>query len=390
MKTNKIFSMEKYKSDIENSPEITDVDSVEKEDVNGNEEKITKPFSPDEIDVDIATVNLGSLIEWLENDEIDLQPDFQRASDVWSATQKSRLIESILLGLPLPSFYFSEDIATKKLSIIDGLQRICAIRDFVLLNKLKLENLQFLKDKFEGCYYSDLERPEIRRIKSLKITVNTLKRSTPIDVKYIIFQRVNTAGVPLEPQEMRNALNQGVAAVFVKELAEMESFKMATNYSVPTRRMQDRDFANRFVAFFLAAEEYNGDLDFFLNEKMGLLNRMNQEDLKRIKIAFDSAMCSCYQIFGNDAFRRRKRAEDKRRQISKSIFDAVSVNIAWLSSQDKEMLIQKADSFKQKMMGLFNNDKFDSAISNATGQKSNVDFRFNEVKRVIKDVLHYD
>lgn len=84
---------------------------VEEEDLNGGKsmEVITKPFNPNEIDVDISTVNLGSLIEQLENDEIDLQPDFQRAADVWDNVKKSRLIESILLGLPLPSFYFSED-----------------------------------------------------------------------------------------------------------------------------------------------------------------------------------------------------------------------------------------------------------------------------------------
>ena len=107
---------------------------VEVEDLSGGEstELITKPFNPNEIDVDISTVNLGSLIEQLENDEIDLQPDFQRAADVWDNVKKSRLIESILLGLPLPSFYFSEDPRSQKLSIIDGLQRICAIRDFIL------------------------------------------------------------------------------------------------------------------------------------------------------------------------------------------------------------------------------------------------------------------
>lgn len=118
---------------MENIKKLDNQD-VEIEDLNGNEssEVITKPFNPNDIDVDISTVNLGSLIEQLENDEIDLQPDFQRAADVWNNVKKSRLIESILLGLPLPSFYFSEDPRSQKLSIIDGLQRICAIRDFIL------------------------------------------------------------------------------------------------------------------------------------------------------------------------------------------------------------------------------------------------------------------
>ena len=242
---------------------------VEVEDLNGGKsaEVITKPFNPNEIDVDISTVNLGSLIDQLENDEIDLQPDFQRVTDVWDNVKKSRLIESILLGLPLPSFYFSEDPVSQKLSIIDGLQRICAIRDFVLEkeNPLKLEGLQFLKN-FDGFTFSQLARPEVKRIKSLKITMNTLRKGTPLDVKYIIFQRVNTAGVPLTPQEMRHALNQGPAAIFIKELADMESFKKATNYSVESKRMQDRDFVNRFIAFYIGYQDYMGDLDMFLND----------------------------------------------------------------------------------------------------------------------------
>ena len=163
---------------------LEDYDLVEDEILyeENDSQQITKPFNPNEIDVDIATVNLGSIIEQLENDEIDLKPDFQRSADVWNPIMKSRLIESILLGLPLPSFYFSEDAITKKLSVIDGLQRLCAIRDFVLKantnEALKLQGLQFLKN-FEGKTYLELERPEIKRIKALKISMNTLRKGTP-------------------------------------------------------------------------------------------------------------------------------------------------------------------------------------------------------------------
>ena len=365
-------------------------EEVEKEDLNGGNpvEVITKPFNPNEIDVDISTVNLGSLIEQLENDEIDLEPDFQRAVDVWNPVQKSRLIESILLGLPLPSFYFSEDPVSQKLSIIDGLQRICAIRDFVLQKEkpLRLEGLQFLKN-FEGLTFSQLARPEVKRIKSLKITMNTLRKGTPLDVKYIIFQRVNTAGVPLTPQEMRHALNQGPAALFVKELANMESFKRATNHAVKSQRMQDRDFVNRFIAFFIGYQDYMGDLDMFLNEKMGELNRMTPAERDSIRISFDKAMTCCYQLFKEDAFRRRYNLTDRRKPISKSVYDTLSVNIAWLSDTEQCLLLEKAQAFKSGMMNLFNNDKFNTAISTGTGQKYNVELRFTMVKSLIKETI---
>lgn len=363
---------------------------VEEEDLNGGKsmEVITKPFNPNEIDVDISTVNLGSLIEQLENDEIDLQPDFQRAADVWDNVKKSRLIESILLGLPLPSFYFSEDPVSQKLSIIDGLQRICAIRDFVLKEDepLKLEGLQFLKN-FEGLTFSQLARPEVKRIKSLKITMNTLRKGTPLDVKYIIFQRVNTAGEPLTPQEMRHALNQGPAAIFIKELANMESFKKATNYSVKSKRMQDRDFVNRFVAFFIGYQDYMGDLDMFLNDKMGELNKMTPAQRNDIRVSFDKAMECCYEIFKKDTFRKRYKITDKRKPISKSVYDTLSVNIAWLSDEEQHLLLKNAEAFKAGMIRLFNDEKFNFSISTGTGQKYNVEQRFTMVKSLIKEII---
>lgn len=370
--------------------QIQDNQEVELENLNGGKstEEITKPFNPNEIDVDISTVNLGSLIDQLENDEIDLQPDFQRVTDVWDNVKKSRLIESILLGLPLPSFYFSEDPVSQKLSIIDGLQRICAIRDFVLEkeNPLKLEGLQFLKN-FDGFTFSQLARPEVKRIKSLKITMNTLRKGTPLDVKYIIFQRVNTAGVPLTPQEMRHALNQGPAAIFIKELADMVSFKKTTNYSVESKRMQDRDFVNRFIAFFIGYQDYMGDLDMFLNDKMGELNKMTSEQRDNIRVSFDKAMKCCYEIFKNDAFRKKYSVTDKRKPISKSVYDTLSVNIAWLSDEEQLMLLKNAEAFKTGMIRLFNDERFNFSISTGTGQKYNVDLRFMMVKSLIKEII---
>lgn len=364
---------------------------VEQENINGADgtDSITTPFNPNDIDVDISTVNLGSLIDQLENDEIDLQPDFQRATDVWSKIKKSRLIESIILGLPLPSFYFSEDPVSQKLSVIDGLQRICAIRDFVLNKEepLKLEGLQFLQ-AFEGKTYAELARPEIKRIKSLKITMNTLRKGTPNDVKYIIFQRVNTAGEPLTPQEMRHALNQGAAATFIKELAEMESFKDATNHSVKSKRMQDRDFANRFVAFFIGYEDYDGELDMFMNDKMGELNRMTPMQRESIREAFDKSMKCCHEIFGEDTFRKRTDTEHRRKPISKAVFDTLSVNIAWLTDEERHSLVCHAGMFRENMIKLFNDDKFMFSISTGTGQKYNVEQRFTRIKELIKKTIN--
>jgi hypothetical protein len=362
---------------------------VEQEDQ--GDEPIRKPFDPSKIDVDIQVVNLGFLIDMLQNDEIELQADFQRASGLWTPKQKSRLIESILLGLPLPSFYFDENQSTKKLSVIDGLQRLCAISDFIT-KEMALTELQFLK-QFDKKKYEELGRADIRRINSLKVVLNILRKETPADVKYVLFQRVNTAGLPLKPQEMRHALNQGSPAKFIQELAESKEFREVTDYKLPSKRMEDRDFVNRFIAFYLLDEiqTYEGELDGFMHDGMHSLNSKTSKDLDCIKEAFLRAMQVSFNIFGDDAFRRRPGKDGKRMPISKALFDTLSINIAKLSKREQEKLVQSKEQLKEKLIGLQDDDpNFVAAITTGTAKKQAVRYRFNAVKKLLKEIIDHD
>ena len=355
------------------------------------------PFNPNDIDVDISVVNLGSLIEQLEYDEIDLTPEFQRSSDVWSKEQKSRLIESILLGLPLPSFYFSEDPETKKLMIVDGLQRLCALKDFWIEKKgsekkLALEGLQFLT-YLNGKIAEELDRTQIRRIKSLKVTLNTLRKNTPTDVKFVIFQRVNTAGVPLTPQEMRNALYQKKATDLLRRMVSLDSFKQATGNRVSPKRMADCDFANRFLAFFLKREQYDGNLDTFLGKTLDDINRMTSTEIEKLYDEFDRSMKVCYQLLGNNAFRRPDPDSNRTGaflKTNKAIFDALSVSIAKLTSSEQANLIAKKSIFVSKMRSLYANEKFVQSVTIGTAKSPQVDCRFDEIEKLIISVLNDD
>ncbi len=374
--------------------EISEIDNEKVYD-DGFEPNITKPFDPSKIKLDISTVNLLSLINELENDEINLTPDFQRATDVWDSTKKSRLIESILLGLPLPSFYFNEDEGGNTRSVIDGVQRLCAIRDFVLGKDvngkqvfLKLENLQFLK-QYEGLTFADLSRPDVRRIHGLKITTNTLGYQTPSEVKLVIFQRVNSAGEPLTDQEMRHALNQGLPAEFIKKLSESEAFLRATSHKIKGKRMLDRDFVNRFIAFFCGYNDYDGNLDIFLNDQMSALNKYSAQCLNDISLAFEKSMDTCYLIFGDGAFRKVNR-NGKYSKISKSLFDSLGVNIAWLSDTQRSLLICKKDQVQQALRDLFQNKEFGNRLSNGTGKLPNVKYRFEQIETMLKNILNSD
>jgi len=360
------------------------------EDEQNNSDDMFGPFDPNAIDVDISVVNLGSLLEQLEYKEIDLQPEFQRASDVWSSTKKSRLIESVLLGLPLPSFYFSEDPATNKLLVVDGLQRLCAFTDFCIDKKLKLKGLQFL-NSLEGCTYDDLDRTQIRRIKSLKITLNTLRKNTPQRVKLVIFQRVNTAGVPLTPQEMRNALYQKKATDLLRSMVALDSFKNATGGKIPSKRMTDCDFANRFLAFYLCREDYDGNLDGFMGDALEKVNKMSQEEIDDLLRIFDISMSVCYQLLGSTAF---KRPDPKKPgsylKINKAIYEALSVSIASLSSSERVILLQRKTQFQNEIYSLFIQYDFVKSITSGTAKNPQVDYRHTHIQQLIKDIINND
>ena len=374
---------------IENTDEPLEI--IEKEDL--GEEKITKPYDPSKIKVDLQNVNLGLIIEMLDYKEINLMPDFQREGDLWNNKKKSQLIESLLLGLPLPSFYFSayDDKKKWKWAVVDGLQRLSTFQAFMIDKTLKLQGLEFL-ESYTDKSYDDLSREDKRKISGFKINLYIIEKETPKDVKFLIFKRVNTGGLILTPQEMRHALNQGIPAKFIKKLAKkVEEFKQATCYKIPSKRQEDRDFVNRFVAFYLLGynENYEGELDSFLNDGMSKLDEISETERENIEEAFRKSMKLSYDIFGIDAFRKRYDLNEKRKPISKAVFDTISVNFAWLSDEEQEVLKNKKKIFRRKLIELFNQKEssFHKSLSTATGQKSNVKTRFDKIKELIEDIL---
>lgn len=364
------------------------------EEIVGNE-PITIPFDPNLIRIRRDPFTLGELIDKIEYDEVNFETSFQRKSDLWDSTKQSRLIESVLLRLPLPAFYFDEIIENENdinkrrsvWQVIDGLQRCSAFNNFIVKQSLALENLEFLT-RFNGAKYDDLPRELQRRINQSPITVYIVEKGTPDEVKFNIFKRINTGGLVLNAQEIRHAMNQGIAADYVASLAEMDSFKRATCNIIKTERMEDRDFVTRYVAFYLQDyAEYQPDLDSFLTKGMAKIKSVTQEEREEMKENFDKAMHTSMSIFGDDAFRKRQNPTDRRKPINKALFEVLSVYIAKLSEAQSQLLISKKELFKSKFMLLNNDPKFLYAISSGTGQKESVNRRYIDIKRIIDEIL---
>lgn len=372
--------MEKTETYNDNLIENEDISSVE---------TITTPFSPGDITLSTPPMNLGDLIDMIDAGWIVFDTDYQREGNLWDDTKQSRLIESVLLGLRLPAFYF-EEVEKRKWNIIDGLQRCCAIKNFCINNSLRLKNLEFLSEQFGNKNYSDLSFETTRDIRMLPITVNLLDKGTPDPVKYILFKRLNTGGINLTLQEVRNAMFQGKVVNTLKEMAQDEKFLEATEHKIPTKRKEDLDFISRFTTFYLLDyKEYQPDLESYINKSMKMLrDELSDEQIESMKKDFNKAMTIAFEIFGNDAFRRRYDENASRNPINKAYFEVISTTFARLTDFEQERLIQNKDLLKQNLLVFMKNDIYQSSFSGGTATKDSVTKRFGGFNEIIRRTVN--
>ena len=366
---------------------VDDDDEVEEMADETNYTELIKPYDTTQIDISPKPLSLDMIISRLENEEIDLMPDFQRKAGLWSAEQKSQLIESLLLRIPLPAFYF-DGSNNSKWVVIDGLQRLTALKEFFVDEepKLKLQGLEFLKE-LNGATIDDMPRSYVRRMKETQVITYIINPGAPINLKYNIFKRINTGGLELEPQEIRHALYQGFATKYLRELANSEEFKQATGYSVKTDRMLDREFVLRFLTFYiLGVSEYKGSIDLFLHAGMERLNRneFRKSDAEYMKKMFIRVLNVSWEIFGKFAFRRMPDL-CKRRPISKALFETWTCVLAECSSDELDSLVKRKEKLIEKYSIMCSEDG-DFIDSIGSGKVSSVRKRFEKIETLVKEM----
>ncbi len=362
----------------------TGIDTEDIEDV----ERITEPFDPALIRVDTRPMTIDLLRLRIEYQELDLAPGFQRKGGIWKDDAQSRLIESMLVRIPLPAFYMDATNDEKWL-VVDGLQRLTTLKRFMIDKQLRLSGLEFLKN-LEGKSYDELPRHYQRRIAETQITVYLIEKGTPDKVKFNIFKRINTGGLPLSSQEIRHALNQGEATKLLAQLADSDVFKKAVDYGIRDDRMADRECVLRYLAFTVTPyTKYDGDFDGFLNKAMADINNMSDQEREYLRHQFERAMLIARNLFGRDAFRKRYSGWAPRQPINKPLFESWSVNFNQLDDEQIQVLENRKDLLREEFIELMNNPdrKFNEAISLATGDPKKVRLRFEAIKQLIKEVL---
>ena len=381
------MTLENNRSIVE---ELEDVDTSFGID-SDEDESIIQPFDPELIRVETRPMTIDLLLQRIKYEELNLTPDFQRKDGIWNPRTKSRLIESILIRIPLPAFYMDATDEDKWV-VIDGLQRLTTLKMFVNDKSLVLSELEFLTPH-EGKNFDELPRNLQRRIIETQVTVYLIEKGTPSAVKFNIFKRINTGGLPLSLQEIRHALNIGKSTEFLKKLAESSDFKAATAHRNFSQRMTDREFILRFLSFTI--HPYNDykatEFDSFLSDVMAEINEMSERNIHELELKFSKAMTAAYEIFGNDAFRKRSRQDAPRSPINKALFESWSVNLSKLNGEQIKTLIERKDLVKDKFIELMNDrivePRFESSISQGTGDTRKVKRRFSAIEQLIQEVL---
>ena len=355
---------------------------------------ITEPFNPKDVDIISQPMVIANIVEELkEGGNIILDPDFQRIPDLWDDQKQSRLIESLIIKIPLPTFYFDAG-DNENLIVVDGLQRLYAIKRFMALEKgdpkrLLLTGLEYLTE-YNGYSFEELPSNIQKRIKAHVITAYIIRPGTPDKVRTSIFTRINTGGLTLEPAEIKNSVYRGQAADLLKELAHSNAFIHATRGKIDTSRMMDCEFVNRFMAFFLLGVDlYAGNLEDFLNDAMIRLQKETSDTLEKCRKDFLKAMTYAYRIFGDTAFRKLN-VNGRYGRINKPLYDAVSVNLAILSEENCEILVKKKEQLLWRYTELLKDTGFQDIITNGTAKIRNVQDRHSKIYKIFQEVLADD
>jgi hypothetical protein len=367
------------------------------------DEDISVSFDPSEIDVVTQARTIDLLLARLREGEMDLSPDFQRRSNLWNRVRKSSLIESLLLRIPIPSLYVSED-KEGNYTVVDGLQRICAIAHFVeptALNKalklklepLRLEGLQSL-DGYDDAAFVDLPRPLQRRISETELTLHVIRASTPQAVKFNIFSRINQGGLPLTSQEIRNAIYPGEWRNRVRRLAESQEFLEATERKIKGERMEDIELVLRFIAHYTLEpttdrpDEQN--LDTFLNDTVANRSkRWTDAEWSRIESSFNRTLLYAPRVFGDIVFRKYSPPGFHRKPINRGLFETECVALARRSVEELEELSKRSTLVIGSFGKMFEEDEqFVRSLLYATGRGRASNIRLQKIDKILDEALN--
>lgn len=325
-----------------------------------------------------------------------LQPDFQRQF-VWDRKKSSRLIESILLSVPLPIIYLSEQPDGKEY-VIDGQQRLTSLFSFIdgkfpSGDEFKLTGLNAYRELNKSAF-KDIGEQLQDKISHYTLRSVTLLKQSSSDLKFEIFERLNTGSEPLNDQELRNCVYRGPYNRLLKELAADSDFQGLVGLKVAEKRLRDVELVLRFSAFFHATYlKYQPPMKRFFNQDMEKYQHLSESDAATIRGAFKNAVQINKSLFGNDRAFKRFYGGDERnpsgrwepKKFNASLYDVL---MGVFYDKDKNQVYAALDSLREAIVDLMaTNRRFNDAIQLSTSSIDNVKLRFDIMRQTVEGVL---
>lgn len=325
-----------------------------------------------------------------------LQPEFQRQY-VWDRKKASRLIESVLLRVPLPIIYLSEQPDGKEY-VIDGQQRLTSLFSFVdgkfpSGEPFKLTGLTAYEELNKRSF-AELSTELQDRIQDYTLRTVTLLKQSDADLKFEIFERLNTGSEPLNDMELRNCVFRGPYNALLKSLAAETDFRVLLGLSAADKRMRDVEFVLRFASFYHATYlKYTSPMKRFFNQDMERHQNLSDEEAEQLRDAFKNALQNIRSLLGAQHAFKRYYAGDARnpsghwepKKFNASLYD-VLMGVFW--DKDRNQVMAALDSLREGWIDLMaNNADFREAIERSTSSQEMVKRRFDLTRNLVEGIL---
>ena len=367
------------------SGELFNLDNLEKDEIpKSTDDEINEKYKRGEIRIvtEQARYPVNTITTMLDSGSYELNPEYQRRKR-WDLKKKSRLIESFIMNVPLPPIFLYE-VDYSEYEVMDGLQRLTAIYDFYK-GKYALNGLEYWKE-LNGKKYDELPS-EVRKgidrryLSSIVLLQETAKSQEEAEeLKQIVFERLNSGGEKLEPQETRNALYNGKFNQLCIKLAENDSFRKMWKIPLESdseeellnseayRKMVDVELVLRFFAYRFIDKLKGLTVEKFLDEYLKQANKFSDQTIKELEELFLSTVETVFEIFGEEAF-LLPQIERKPTKPTKTVYDPLMQAVA-MNIEKRDVLLKKAKSIRK--------DKFfdKKRIVDANGKKL-FDGRYN-------------
>ena len=356
--------------DLDGEPEVKDTAEEEDESISNSKYQIASYG---------ADYTIDSLVQRVDREDIYVPP-FQR-SYVWTINQASKFVESLLLGLPVPGIFLSKD-RDRKLVVIDGQQRLLTLAKFYKgvfddASRFQRFELKNVRGDFLGKTYETLNDDDRRQLDDSILHATIVQQVSPEDDDssiYHIFERLNTGGTKLQPQEIRACVYYGKFITLLGEINDYQDWRDI--YGSKNRRGKDQELILRFLALYFKGDKYQKPLNEFLNSFTSTNRNLNTQQASRFAEVFKNAISVANKSMGRAAFRSQ-------RVLNAAVFDSMLVGIARRLESGP---IRNLERVKAVHDELVRNVDYVELYTSATTDEKNIERRIDIATRAFADI----